>query len=273
MESTAAPLPAAQLRCTQCGSELHPDEGELFVTCANCNSTIFVDKSRVVFHYALAPTVDEAKARTLLAQWMAGNATVKDLDKKSQLVSQTFGYFPLWYFKRKAAGRDEVMLEAAAATSVSELRRLTLPAGDLQRYDASLDSRAEPPSVPLDTALGWLRDRGVPLNEVAESALVHIPLYTFKYSFNNQTYTALVEAATGKTLANIYPAKAEAPYLMAGCASALAFLALSLIPIFGALLGDVSWDGYLFGLAICSGLGVIAAPFLFGFAAWVAAKV
>jgi hypothetical protein len=60
---------------------------------------------------------------------------------------------------------------------------------------------------------------------------------------------------------------------MAGCASALAFLALSLIPIFGALLGDVSWDGYLFGLAICSGLGVIAAPFLFGFAAWVAAKV
>ena len=277
MEQPAAPLPATQLRCTQCGSELHPDEGQVFVTCPNCNSTVYVDKSRVVFHYAVAPTVDEAKARTLLAQWMAGNATVKDLDKKSQLVGQTFGYFPLWYFKRKAGSRDEVRLEAAAATSVSELRTLTLPAGDLRPYDATLDSQAEPPSVPLETALGWLRERGVPPNEVGadalESALVHIPLYTFKYSYNGQTYTALVEAATGRTLANIFPAKAEAPYLMAGCATAGTFLLLSLIPIFGALVNDGGWDGYLFGLAICAGLGVIAAPILFGFAAWVAAKV
>ncbi|MGQ0601380.1 MAG: hypothetical protein ACT4QE_06745 [Anaerolineales bacterium] len=269
----AAPLPATQLRCTQCGAELHPDEGQFFVTCANCHSTVFVDKSRVVFHYTVAPTVDEAKARSLLAQWMAGNDTVKDLDKKAQVTGQTFNYFPVWYFKRRFGPHEEIMLEIAAATSVSELRSLRLPAGDLRPYDSGLDSQAEPPGVPLNTALGWLKERGVPQVQVAESALVHIPLYTFKYAFNNQTYTALVEAATGRTLANIFPAKAEAPYLMAGCATALTFLALALIPIAGALLGEVGWDGYFFGLAICAGLGVLAAPILFGFAAWVAAKV
>jgi hypothetical protein len=262
----------SQLRCTQCGAELHPDEGQLFVACLNCNSTVYLDKSRVVFHYALAPTVDEHKARGLLAQWMAGNHTVKDLDQKSQVTAQTFEYFPLWYFRRRAQGKEEIVLEPAAATSVSELRRLNLPAGDLQRYDSGLDGQAHAPTVPLQTALGWLQGRGLKTADIAETALVHVPLYTFKYAFNNKTYTALVEAATGKVFANVFPPKAEAPYLMAGCASALVFFVLALIPLIGAAtVGDES--GYFGGLAVCLGLSCLAAPALFAFAAWVAAKV
>lgn len=272
MDPAPPPLPATQLRCTQCGAELHPDEGQLFVTCPSCNSAVFIDKTRVVFHWALAPTVDANKARGLLAQWMAGNQTVKDLDKKAQVVSQTFEYFPLWYFKRRGAGeRDSVDLEPAAATSVTELKRLQLPAGDLQKYDPGLDAQAVPPTVPLPTALGWVAQRGVPAVEISETALVHVPLYTFKYTFQNQIYTALVEAATGRTLANIFPAKAEAPYLLAGCATGGAFLLLALIPVIAALVGDES--GFGLGLAICAGLGVLAAPILFALAAWVAAKV
>lgn len=268
----SAPLPATQLRCTQCGAELHPDEGQLFVTCPNCNSTVFIDKSRVVFHYALAPTMDEAKARGLLAQWMAGNQTVKDLDKKARLVGQSFEYFPLWYFKRRGAGgRDLLDLAPAAATSVTELTSLQLPAGDLQKYDPGLDAQAVPPTVPLQTALGWVKERGVPAAEIVETALVHVPVYTFKYTFQNKTYTALVEAATGRTLANIFPAKAEAPYLAAGCAAAGTYLALALIPLIAGLASDES--GFFVGLAICAGLGLLAAPVLFAFAAWVAAKV
>lgn len=267
-----APLPATQLRCTQCGAELHPDEGQLFVTCASCNSTVYLDKSRVVFHYALAPTVDEGKARSLLAQWMAGNDTVKNLDKKSQVIAQTFEYFPLWYFKRRLQGKEEIVLEPAAATSVSELRRLSLPAGDLQRYDPSLDTQAHAPTVPLQTALGWLQGRGLGAADLAETALVHVPLYTFKYVFNNKTYTALVEAATGKVFANVFPPKAEAPYRLAGCASALAFCVLAFFPLIGAAaVGDES--GYFGGLAVCLGLSCLATPLLFAFAAWVAAKV
>lgn len=270
--TTPEPLPAAALRCTQCGAELHPDEGQLFVTCANCRSTVFIDKSQVVFHWALAPTLDVNKARALLAQWMAGNQTVKDLDKKAQLTGQSFAYFPLWYFKRRGAGnQDLITLEPAAATSVTELKSLQLPAGDLQKYDPALDAEAVPPTVPLQTALTWEAQRGAPATELRETALVHIPVFTFKYAYQNRTYTALVEAATGRVLANIFPAKAEAPYMLAGCATALVFLGLALIPVLGALMDEAS--GFGIGLAVCAGLGLLAAPVLFAFAAWVAAKV
>ena len=199
---------------------------------------------------------------------MAGNQTVKDLDKKASLLGVSFQFFPVWYLKHITTGQEEVSLEPAAATSVTELRRLSLPAGDLQKYDSSLDSQSAPPTVPLETALTWLQQAHNNAAQVKETALVHIPLFTFKYSYKGNTYTAVVEGATGATLANIYPAKAEAPYLLAAGITALVYLCLAFIPI-GFSLGN----NPTIGLAICAGVGLIAAPFLFGLAAWVAAKV
>lgn len=271
-------LPTQVLNCTQCGGELHPDEGQSFVTCPYCTATVYIDKSRVVFHWYLAPTLDEAKARGELARWMAGNQTVKDLDRKARVTAQTFEYFPVWYIKRGSRDKETITLEPAAATSVTELRQLRLPAGDLKKYDPAIDSQAHQPNVPLQTALHWslpgsaivqarTEQAGSTSDAVLETALVHIPLYTFKYNYENQTYTALVEAGTGATLANIYPAKAEAPYLLAGGLTAMVYLMLALIPlIFWDSLGAVS-------LAIYIGLGLLAAPFLFALAVWVAAKV
>lgn len=266
-------LPAVQLSCTQCGSDLHPDAGQLFITCAYCQSTVYLDKSRVVFHWYVSPTINDEKARGQLAQWMAGNQTVKDLDKKAHLVSQTFEYFPLWYFKCQVNQKEVVYLEPAAAISITELRHLALPAGDLRKYESALDAQAHAPSVPLEAAQKWLAEseHRVRSEHVLETALVHVPLYTFKYAFQNRTFTALVEAATGQTLANIFPAKAEAPYLAAGGATALTFMCLALIPIIGALAEN--GDSLNLSLAACAGLGVCAAPILFAVAAWVAAKV
>jgi hypothetical protein len=125
--------------------------------------------------------------------------------------------------------------------------------------------------VPLQAALSWLQERQIPPEEIVERALVHIPLHTFKYSFQGKPYTALVEAGTGGVFANIFPAKAESPYLLAGGLAALVFLCLATFPIFGALADNQS--GMLIGLAACSGIGVLAAPALFALAAWVAAKI
>ncbi len=263
--------PTPTLNCTQCGGVLHPDQGQLFLTCPFCNSTVFLDKSRVVFHWYLTPTVDESEASSNLARWMAGNDTVKDLDKKSTLSGHTFEYFPMWYFKRRnPKGQEEIILQPAAATSVSEVRRINLPAGDLQSYDPNLDSQSRPPTVPLDSALGWLAEQNIPADQIIESALVHLPVNTFKYTFQNRSYTALVEAATGGVFANIFPAKAEAPYMMAGGAAALVFLCLATFPLMGGAFGG---GGFITGLLVCSGLGVPAAIGLFALAIWVAAKV
>ncbi len=266
-------IPNTTFSCTQCGGELHPDQGQLFETCPFCDSTVYLDKAQVVFHWYLAPTLDETKARTALARWMSGNDTVKDLDKKAKLVGKTFAYFPLWYFKRQRQGKERVYLQPAAATSVSELKHLNIPAGDLRNYDDSLDTDAIMPTVPLETARKWLARQGQKAGAPAETAVVHVPIYTYKYAFGGHTYTAVVEAATGRTLANIYPEKSEAPYLAVGGITIGGFLLLALIPVLAILLDSGTGEMSAIGVALAVGLAIPFGAFCFGLAAWVAAKV
>lgn len=258
-------LPSEKLACTQCGGELHPDEGQMFVTCPYCSASVYLDKSKVVFHWSLAPTLGEEQARLALARWMSGSQTVKDLDKKGRVTAQSFTYFPLWYFLTGSEKKEAVFLQPAAAISVTELSSLTLPAGDLIKYDPALDPQVEEPSVPLEAAREWINQKH-PGIAVKENSLVHIPLYIFKYEYKGQTYTALVEAATGKVLANIFPSKAEAPYLLLGGITAAVFLCLAFLPFITGSNGD-------FGLAVPAIGCVVAAPILFIAAVWVSSKI
>ncbi|MFM8319784.1 MAG: hypothetical protein ACKOC5_02630 [Chloroflexota bacterium] len=277
-------LPTSTVSCTQCGGELHPDEGQIFLTCPFCGSAVYLDKARVVFHWYVAPTLDQAQAQAALRRWMSGSQTVKDLDQKARLVESSFEYFPIWYFRRAGHnGQEQIQIVPAAATAISELRRLNLPAGDLRKYTPEIEAQSHAPSVPLAAAQNWLgqasEKRGpkdparLPeaRGELAEQSLVHVPLYTFKYAYNGQTYLALVEGASGGVFANLYPAKAEAPYLAIGGLTALVFLCLALFPVVGGL--AEGGDGAGIGFALCSALGLVAAPILFGIAVWVAAKI
>jgi predicted RNA-binding Zn-ribbon protein involved in translation (DUF1610 family) len=263
---------ATTVACSQCGGELHPEVGQVFLICPYCSSTVYIDKSQVVFHWYVAPTLDEKQARAALARWMAGNQTVKDLDRKAQISEVSFAYFPMWLFKyRKPDEKDELLLVPAAATSVSEIKNLVLPPGDLRKPTAEIDHAAQAPTVPLETALAWLGQRQITAEQIIEKALVHVPVYTFKYFFNSRTYTALVEGASGGVFANLFPAKAEAPFLLIGGATALIYLCLATFPAMGALQSGASGLGI--GLLICSGAGLVIAPILFVIAAWIAAKI
>jgi DNA-directed RNA polymerase subunit RPC12/RpoP len=258
--------------CSQCGGELHPDEGQIFLTCPYCSATVYLDKSRVVFHWYVAPTLKDQDAVGALYRWMSGSQTVKDLDKKARLVGQSFQYFPVWYFKWQNRGKEEIALQPAAATSVSELANLKIPAGDLRKYDSGLDAQSAAPTVPLDAGLEWVKQKnpGTAL-AMKEMSIVHIPLYFYKYAFRDQTYTAVVDAASGTVLANLFPAKEEAHYLLVGIVTALVYLCLALVPM-------MTWgssgntDGTT-GLMICGGLGLVAAPILFAWAYWVASRI
>jgi len=261
-------MAAADVHCPQCGGVLHPDEGQRFLTCPYCASAVYLDASQVVFHWSLRPTLDESEARAALRRWMAGNETVKDLDVRSNLREVAFGYFPLWLLKLGDPGAERMRLEPAAATSVTVLKNLPLPAGDLVRYESSLDSQAVAPTVALEAALRWI---GLERPQVREVSLVHVPLFTFRYDFGGVSYVAVVEAVSGKVFANLYPAKAEAPYRTVAVIAAAVFLCLATLPVGGALL--LPGEGLVLGSAACFGLGLIAAPLLFGAAVWVAARV
>jgi hypothetical protein len=165
-----------------------------------------------------------------------------------------------------------VALQPAAATSVSELASLKIPAGDLRKYDSALDPQSAPPTVPLESGLEWVRQKTPGAAQAMEEmSIVHIPLYFFKYAFRDQTYTAVVDAASGTVLANLFPAKQEAPYLLVGIITALVFLCLAVVPL--ASWGSGGSTGATTGVAICSGIGLVLAPLLFAWAFWVASKV
>ncbi|MHC1782656.1 MAG: hypothetical protein AB9891_07850 [Anaerolineaceae bacterium] len=190
---------------------------------------------------------------------------MKDLDKKARVTGQSFTYFPLWYFLTGQEKKETVLLQPAAAISVTELSSLTLPAGDLIKYDPALDAQADQPTVPLEAAHQWVNQKH-PGVTVRESSLVHIPLYIFKYEYKGQSFTALVEAATGRVLANIFPAKAEAPYLLLGGITAAVFLCLAIIPWLSGSYLDI-------GVGISFTGCLVAAPILFIAAVWVSSKI
>ncbi|HJY63186.1 MAG TPA: hypothetical protein VJ455_03445 [Ignavibacteria bacterium] len=227
-----------QIKCTQCAADVTVQQDETFIECPFCASALFLDKRKVVFHYIINSNFKPNEAEGNLKRWMAGNHTVKDLDIKATMLKNDFYYFPVWYFKTKDASGDKIHLQPAASTSVSEIKKLQIPAGALKFYNNKdfADDQIVKPDVLYESAQQWLQGTGIDLNTVAEAALVHIPFYRFTYTFNNQSYTALVEASSGQVYANIYPAKSEAPFRVLFAMSIAGFIVTSIICFIAAFL-------------------------------------
>ncbi len=266
------PTVATQIPCQQCTAILPVEQDSQFVTCSYCGTTNFIDKTRAVFHYAVRSTVQEPDALAALRRWMGGNDTVKNLDQKATIESVTFQYFPMWMVRVQQDGQEQVFLEPAAALSVSELKHLTVPAADLEAYDHTLDALATTPTVPYEAMQQWLEnDHGLKPEASQAVSLVHLPIYVCKYSFKNQRYTAVVDAATSKVFANIYPSKWEAPYALIGAAAFLAYFCAALTPSGGYLFGEGT--GFMIGLAVYAIAAVVLAIPIFAVAAYISAKV
>ncbi len=202
--------------CTQCGGEGALESGQRFLACRYCSATLFVDLSGVVSHFRLPRLLKADEAKAACRRWMAGNDTVKDLDSKSTIVAVDAMSFPLWLFRFQDAGGEEVSIEPAAATMIPQLADLRLPAGKLEPFRSEEDEvESIPETVPLETALGWLEQRGQV--HPTETALVRLPLWRCQYRYEGKTYQAFVDASTGAVMAAVFPEKAESPYyLVAG---------------------------------------------------------
>lgn len=260
-----------QILCRQCSAPLAIETGTQFVTCEFCGTTNVVDKGQTVLHYAVRPTVRENDAEAALRRWMAGNDTIKGLDQKAQISQSLFQYFPMWLVRVSRESQEQVILEPAAALSVSELKQLTIPAADLEPYDHVLEESSVEATVPYKAMLTWLKEehKVVPA-ALSEVSLVHLPIYTFKYSFKDRSYTAVVDGATGQVFANIFPSKWEVPYLAIGAAAFVAYFCIAFIPLAGYLMGD--FGGMGLGVVIYAAIAAVLAVPFFVFAATVAAR-
>lgn len=212
------------------------------------------------------------QAESALRRWMAGNATIKGLDRAAHIDQPLYQLFPMWLIRVAQNGEERLWLEPAAALSISELKSLTIPASDLLPYDSTFDDEAIEATVPYKAMLVWLKEENnVEDPEIQEVALVHLPIYLFKYVYKDRRYTALVDAASGEVFANIYPSKWEAPYLAIAAAAFATYFCAALIPLGGYLLGGGSGLG-LSALIYAGALIVITIPFFIGATA-ISAKV
>lgn len=251
---------STQLLCQQCAAPLVVEQGARYATCEFCGTVNFLDKSETVLHYAVRPTIDDKQAAAALRRWMAGNQTVKGLDAESRIESQEFQLFPMWLARTEHEGREAVHLKPAAALSIVELGNLRVPAADLEPYDGSLDGDAIRPTVPVTAVRAWLAENdAIAAGAIREISLVHVPIHQFKYRYKENTYTALVDAATSQVFAAIYPEKFELPYVSIAGFGCLAYFLAALIPLIAFLVLDSAAGigiGVLIYLAVAAALAV-----------------
>jgi len=251
------PEGSATLRCPQCGGENPLPSGERVLHCSFCDAALFVDRGGLVSHYSLPRLVDSAAAREALRRWMAGNETVKDLDAKAVIETVEAIRFPLWLFRFGGGPEGEtVRVEPAAPTPIPQLAELEVPAGKLAPF-AGMEEGAEltSPTVPLETARGWLGEEAA---RARETALVDVPLWRCHYRFGGEVYKALIDGSTGSVMASIFPAKAEAPFYL------LFAVGLALFLLEGLAITDPFLKFFVYGLT--------AIPLVL-IAYWVARKV
>lgn len=216
------------IECPQCGGENRLPSGERLIACAWCDATLFVDRGAAVSHYWLPRLLDREQALAALRRWMAGNETVKDLDRRSTVESTTPLSFPLWMFRVEGDGGGRVFVEPAAPTPIPQLADLKVPAGELRSARPEEESGEEvEASVPLETARAWLDERGV--GAVTESSLVRLPLWSCRYAHAGAAYEALVDGSTGAVMAAVFPEKAESPYYLTAAIGLLLFLVEGLL--------------------------------------------
>ncbi len=213
--------------CPQCGGENSLRSGDRLLACAFCGAALFVDRSGAVGHYWLPRLLDAEQARAALRRWMAGNDTVKDLDRKSTIESVEPVSFPVWMFRSRHGGGEAAYIEPAAPTPIPQLADLTVPAGQLRPFEEEAEDVARvDATIPLETARQWLSERGI--EEVFETSLVQLPLWRCRYSFDGGSYQALVDGSTGEVMAAVFPEKAEAPYYLVAAAGLILFGILGL---------------------------------------------
>lgn len=233
--------------CTQCGGSVAVDPSTPFLNCPFCSSALYLDKSKVVFHFVVSPTIGMEDAVGKLRRWMAGNETVKDLDTLATIQKQELSYFPMWRFVVRDSHGDREFSEPASSSSIAGLRRIPLSGGDLKFFSPK-EFQGMPlkePDVLLDSAYKWLQtDSGTSTDRIKETNLIHVPFYLFQYQYGGKEYHAVIDGTSGRVLASVYPAKAELPF------RGVAILSGIILFVVGLIAPNIFWRLLLYVIAV-----------------------
>jgi hypothetical protein len=152
------------------------------VTCEFCGATNYVDHSRVVFHYAVQPTIETEKVLSTLRRWMGSNLIVKNLDRKAKLGETRFEYYPMWMVRTQLSDGDRVIWEPGTIPVGQELKYLSMPAGNLEPYKPNMGAKVVLPIIQYEMLQKKLQEKYHLKEEaIQDVALVHVPIFKCEY--------------------------------------------------------------------------------------------
>lgn len=219
----------ASVKCPKCGAAVAIDAGTKFTKCTFCGSEIYIDRSGAGFYYIIPFAVRENDAIGIFRRWAAGPSRVKDLDRKAEIASVKSAYFPVYMFKRKINGREQVFVEPAASTTLPGLHQLKIPAGDLKIFDASFDKKGTELINPDIEMLSYLNN--LP-GERVEQALVFFPIWKIDYIFEGKKYNVVIDGSSGEVFSSIFPSRSSIGYMLVAIAGFIAFVGEGLLATF-----------------------------------------
>jgi len=238
--------------CTQCGASIDPRADERLFDCPFCSTALVLDGSTTLFHEMVLPTIGVDEVPSHLRRFLGGRSTVADLDKKARVEQPTLEYFPFWAFTIATAKGESVVLEPAAPSSLQGLQGIEVPAGATRPIstDFGAGRAVVEPEVPADTAREWLKAGHGEDVVVRRTVLYHLPLFRTPYTYQGRTYSAAVDATTGKVFPADFPAKAESPYIM------VAILALVIFGIEGLIISNIALKILVFLISAVPIMGI-----------------
>ncbi len=188
-----------KIRCTQCGAEISIEEDAGFIQCEYCDTHLFVEVDRTVQHYNFRPRMEAGALGSVIMRHLSG----MELTRVVEVTESELVYFPFWQITTEQ-GRKVII--PGAITTIESLGDVSIPAGDLKFFDPEKipSGRIIPPETLLDGALAQFK--GLNLHdEVKESALIHLPVFTVSYNYQGNSYEAAVDALSGSVYADEYP--------------------------------------------------------------------
>jgi DNA-directed RNA polymerase subunit RPC12/RpoP len=224
----------ATVKCPKCAGPVAFDAGSKFVKCSYCDSQIFIDKSGAGFYYVVPFMVDEANSLGIFRRWASGPSRAKDLDKRAQIAGVVRQYFPVYLFRRDVGGKEEVVVEPAASTTLPGLHSLKIPAGDMKIFDGTYDTGGADLVKP-DIDLLSYTDR-LP-GKAKEQALVYFPIWRISYVFEQRRYEVVLDASSGEVFASEFPHRSSGAYMAVAGLGFMAFAAEGLLAVASPWLG------------------------------------
>jgi hypothetical protein len=187
-----------EINCTQCGAPVQIREGEGFLRCGYCDSSLYVDLDSLCLHFYIKPMIGKEKLPGILGRWLQSMEVKGD----PALRKTRYLFFPFW----SVSGKGMTSLLLAAPTPFPELELLQVAPGDYVFYDSSIEREAEavPPQLTGEVALKKFQGKGGD-PEGARLQLLHVPLYEIEYEYGGERFSAVVDAIRGAVHAHRSP--------------------------------------------------------------------